>query len=127
MNENVGVWIDHHKAVVVRLSGEEEMIQSVVVGSEKHERFPKGSLDDLLNEKFPSHLKKYYDKIITLLHETDSVLIFGPGEAKVELGVRLGGISLTDRIAGIETEEKMTDAQIVVKIRDHFKSGVRKY
>jgi hypothetical protein len=102
------------------------MIQSVVAGSEKYERFPKGSLDDLLNEKFPSQLKKYYDKIITLLHEADSILIFGPGEAKVELGVRLGGISLADRIAGIETEEKMTDTQIVEKIREHFRSMVRK-
>jgi hypothetical protein len=47
-------------------------------------------------------------------------LIFGPGEAKGELHKRLIDHKLGGLIAGVETQDKMTDRQIAAKIRSHF-------
>ena len=58
--------------------------------------------------------------ITFIISGVDSILILGPGEAKVELGIRLGGETLGARIDDIETEDKMTDGQIAAKVREHF-------
>ena len=54
------------------------------------------------------------------IRDAESILIFGPGEAKDELKERLERNNLSDRVVGIETVDKMTDVQIVAKIRQHF-------
>ena len=122
--ENVGVWIDHQRAVIVRLSGEEKKIQSIIAGSEKqstaeHSKGPH-------HNGFNSEVKEYYDRVISCLHDSASILILGPGEAKVELSVRLKGDSLGEYIAGIETAEEMTDGEIVERIREHFPLDLRR-
>jgi hypothetical protein len=120
MKEDVGVWIDHRKAVVVHVSGEEVNIESIVSGTEKHVRFSGQGAEDHREHRFSNHLKEYYEKVIRLLQDAGSILIMGPGEAKVELSVRLKGDNLGDHIEGIEAEDKMTDGQIVAKVREHF-------
>ena len=67
-----------------------------------------------------SHLNKYYDKVISYISNAESILIFGPGEAKGELEKRLANHGLGGRIVGIETDDKMTDRQIAAKVRQHF-------
>jgi hypothetical protein len=48
-------------------------------------------------------------------------LLFGPGEAKGELKKRLVKMKLGERVAAVETADKMTDGQIAAKVRDYFK------
>jgi hypothetical protein len=62
----------------------------------------------------------YYDAVIASLRGAESILIFGPGEAKVELRQRLRKDKHQGRIVEIETEDKMTDRQIEAKVREHF-------
>jgi hypothetical protein len=52
--------------------------------------------------------------------DAEAILIFGPGEAKGELKHRLEKNNLSGRIAGFETADKMTDSQIMSKVRKHF-------
>jgi len=54
------------------------------------------------------------------LRDAESILIFGPGEAKGELQRRLKRNNLGGRSVGIETVDKMTDRQIAAKVRQHF-------
>jgi hypothetical protein len=54
------------------------------------------------------------------LAEADSILIFGPGEAKGELEKRLASKGLSGRVVGVETVDKMTDRQIAAKVRQRF-------
>jgi hypothetical protein len=52
-------------------------------------------------------------------------MIFGPGEAKLQLRERLSrSKSLSEHVDEIETTDKLTDAQIVAKVKDHF--GMRR-
>ena len=57
---------------------------------------------------------------IASIRDAESILIFGPGEAKGELKQRLETNNLGGRIVGIETVDKMTDRQIAAKVRQHF-------
>jgi hypothetical protein len=66
------------------------------------------------------HLNSYYDEVISCIRDAESILIFGPGEAKGELKKRLEKDNLGGCIVGIETSDKMTDPQIVAKVRAHF-------
>jgi hypothetical protein len=93
---------------------------------EKHVRFSGGaqgdSAEDIRDNKFSGHLDKYYDKVIECIGDAESVLIFGPGEAKGELRKRLESKELGGRIAGVETVDKMTERQIAAKVRQRFQA-----
>lgn len=91
---------------------------------EKHVRFSGGAEDsaaeDQRDRRFTGHLHKYYDKVVSCIRDADSILILGPGEAKIELKRRLESEALGGRIVRIETVDKMTEHQIAAKVRQHF-------
>ncbi len=120
MKRNVGVWIDHRKAVIVRITDGVEEIHSIESDMEKHVRHSGGSPEDQRDHRFTNHLKEYYAKVIPFLHDADSILILGPGEAKGEFEKRLSAESFSARIISIETVDKMTSHQIAAKVREHF-------
>lgn len=132
MKREVGLWIDHRKAVIVTIENEIDVTREIRSNMEKHVRFssgtrskapnvPKGSTaEDMRDRQFGDHLGKYYDGVISFIRAADSIWIFGPGEANVELENHLKRDGLEGRIVGIETVDKMTDQQIAAKVRDHF-------
>jgi hypothetical protein len=134
MKKNVGLWIDHRKAVIVTIDNEGEVTREITSNMEKHVRFSNGkrsntikkdqgsTAEDMRDRQFGDHLDKYYDEVIASIRDADAIWIFGPGEAKVELENRLKHEKLGGCIAGVETVDKMTDHQIAAKIRDHFPS-----
>jgi len=128
MKRNVGVWIDHQKAVIVSLAEKREEIREMQSDMEKHVRFSGGaqvgSAEDQRDRRFMGHLDKYYDKVISMIRDADSILILGPGEAKGEFEKRLRAESFGARIDGIETMDKMNYDKIVAKVREHFLNSV---
>ena len=126
MKKQVGLWIDHREAVVVIVADEGEETKRIISNMEKHVRFSGGaqasSEEDMRDNKFSGHLDKYYDKVITCIGNAESILIFGPGEAKGELEKRLEHTELSGRIVAIETVDKMTDRQIAARVRQRFQA-----
>ena len=132
MTDKAGVWIDHRKAVVVTISPEGEHTTLITSEVEKHpERDGDSPLrgayearqvpaDDSRQRRLTGELNVYYDAVIAAMRNYDSVLIFGPGEAKDELHKRLLKMKLGARVAAVQTDDKMTDGQIVAKVRAHF-------
>ena len=132
MKRKVGLWIDHRNAVIVFLAGEEEEIQLVRSNVEKQIRRAAGSRsggsfesqavqsDGRQQRAFTRHLNTYYNEVISCIRDAESILIFGPGEAKGELKKHLEHQRLGERIVGIETTDKMTDPQITAKVRQYF-------
>ena len=132
MKTKVGLWIDHKKAVIVAVTDKGEEIGLVVSKVEKQLQRSgdsplKGSYearkvpaDDSRQRTFTAHLNIYYDAVIASIRDAESILIFGPGEAKGELKKRLERIDLGGRIVSVETVDKMTDRQIAAKVRRHF-------
>ena len=132
MKKEAGLWIDHKKAVIVIITDEKEEIRLIISKIEKQlgrsggirsttpfesQRVP---ADDSRERKFTGHLNIYYDAVIACIRDAESILIFGPGEAKGELKERLERKNLGGCIIGIETVDKMTDRQIAAKVRQRF-------
>ena len=78
--------------------------------------------DNKPERRFIAHLNIYYDEVISRIRDAESILIFGPGEAKGELKKRLQREGIGGRIVGVETVDEMTDHQIAAKARQHFLS-----
>jgi hypothetical protein len=118
MTKNVGLWIDHKKAMVVTMLGKGEDIKEI---KSEVEQELETSTDDHRQSAATGHLNIYYDAVIDCLRDADSILIFGSGEAKQELRKRLEkDKKLGDRIVDVLTTDKMTDPQIAAKVREYF-------
>ena len=123
MKQEVGVWIDHKQAFVVLIGEGAEETQRIKSDVEKHlHRFASegGSADDRQDRQFAAHIGGYYDKVISRIGNAESILLFGPGEAKGEFAKRLISKGLGERVVGVETADKMTDSQIAAKVRQHY-------
>jgi hypothetical protein len=124
MKKEVGLWIDHRKTIIVSVTDNREKTSLIKSGMEKHVRYSgaaqEDSAEDQRDTRFTGHLNQYYDHIISLIRDAESILIFGPGEAKVELEKRLERESLSGRVVAVETVDKMTNRQIAAKVRDYY-------
>jgi hypothetical protein len=132
MKTEVGLWIDHRKAIVVAVTDKGEETGLIISKAEKHlsrsgDSPLEGShdsqqvpADDSRQRRLTGQLNIYYDAVIASIRDAESILIFGPGEAKGELKERLKKAHLSGRIVGIETADKMTDHQVAAKVRQHF-------
>ena len=132
MRTRVGLWIDHRKAMVVAVTDQGEEMGLIISRVEKQPRRSGDSplkgpyephhvqAEDSRQRTFTGHLNIHYEAVIACLRDAESILIFGPGEAKGELKERLEKNSLGGRIVGIEPVDKMTDRQIAAKVRQRF-------
>jgi stalled ribosome rescue protein Dom34 len=124
MKKEVGLWIDHTKAVIFSLSNEGAEVKRISSDLKKDVPFPgdvqKESAEVLGDKRLSDHLNNYYDEVVNYICDAESILIFGPGEAKNVLKKRLESRKLHQRVVGFETADKMTDNQIVVKVRQRF-------
>jgi len=62
MTREVGVWIDHRKAVIAIIAGKTEGLRQVISNMEKHVRYSgaaQDSAEDQRDRRFTGHLNKY--------------------------------------------------------------------
>jgi stalled ribosome rescue protein Dom34 len=129
MTTQVGLWIDHRKAVIVVVSAEGDATSHIESNVEKHVRYSggghshesrPGTAEDTQDRHFDGQLNKYYDAVIERIRDAEAILILGPGEAKGELRTRLEQGGLGARIVGVETADKMTERQVSAKVREYM-------
>lgn len=132
MKTKAGLWVDRRQAIVVLLTDTGEEIKEIMSNAEKQLRRTgstplQGNFDpqhvpaDATRQRaYTTELNSFYDEIIDSVRDAESILIFGPGEAKGELKKRLDGKNLGDSVVGIETVDNMTNPQIAAKVRQHF-------
>ena len=132
MKAQVGLWIDHREALIVALTENGEETTRIASNVEKQLRRSGRSpsdapfeaqmvpADDARERDYQGHLARYYDEIAWYLREAGSVLILGPGEAKGELKKRLAKGKEGARLVALETADKMTEPQVVARVRQYF-------
>jgi hypothetical protein len=130
--DSAGIWIDHRRAFIVTLSSDAERTQVILSNAQKHpERGGDSPLkgpyeahavpaDDSRQRALTAQLKVYYDAVVAAVRSCGHVFIFGPGEAKGELHGRLGRANVGDLITKVEAADKMSDGEIVAKVREYF-------
>jgi hypothetical protein len=141
MKKYVGIWLDHREAFVVSFTknqpfvdGNQEMIERIESDIERRVRLSGGSrsrktpygpqeisVDGKQEDRVKGQLRKYYHQIMQRISDADRILIFGPGEAKIELKKEIEkSKQLAARIKKIESADKMTKRQIAAKMRTFF-------
>jgi hypothetical protein len=132
MSTKIGLWIDHRNAIVVAITEQGEKIEEIASGVQKQlqragDRPLEGDYevvqvpaDDSRQRDFTKHLNIYYAAVIAAIRDAESILLFGPGEAKGELKQQLDKNNLGGQIVDIETVDKMTNPQIAAKVREYF-------
>lgn len=124
---HAGLWLDQRRAVIVVVTnhGEEMHENPSNIDQSFYGKNEAGvedaSTQDMRDRKYRKRLSRSYDSIITILRDTEAVLIFGPGEGKDELVKRLQVKGLKRRVKGVEMANKMTGRQIAARVREHFK------
>jgi stalled ribosome rescue protein Dom34 len=79
-----------------------------------------------IDERRKHHLRQYYQKIIRAIQDSRKVLIFGPGEAKLELEKEIRkSKELAEKLVGVEAADKMTERQVAAKVRRYFFPGLK--
>jgi len=133
MEKLFGLWVDHEKAVIVSLIGESHKVIHLESDIEGRFRLKGGSrsntpwgIQSATSEskrdfRYSKHLNIYFQNIIDLLKEAKQIYIFGPGEAKFELKKKIEKNNMfLDKISDIETTDKLTEPQIVAKVKKYF-------
>lgn len=130
---NVGLWIDHRKAVVVTIADGTETTAVVRSDAEDPPKRTGGAraaspyesrtavADDSRERRMKGRLGLYYSRVLAQVGDAASVVIFGPGEAKGELAKQIA----KDRpgstmVQDVQTVGRLTMPQIAARVRAHF-------
>ena len=128
MSNKAGIWIDHRKAVIVSVSADSvttKTLESDVGSHARYSAMPDAGGEKKYEERYGQHLDRYYDEVISQLGKPDAILIFGPGEAKLQLKERLSRTKVfSEGIVEIDTTDKLTTPQIVAKVKEHYGIGL---
>jgi hypothetical protein len=120
----VGIWIDHKKAVIVSIAAGHVTTKTLESDVGPHPHFSgsqEGGGEKKYEERLNHELDRFYDDVIRQLGKPDALLLFGPGEAKLQLKERLGRSSaLSKSIVAVDSTDKLTDPQIVAKVKEHY-------
>lgn len=132
MSKQAGIWIDKQHATLVLLSDDGTSIERFEItsnaespGSGEHITPPTYTKNDFVAEdrlerKKLATREKMYAEISHFLRGVDSLFLLGPGEAKIEFRKHLASGSSPSIISEIETSDKLTENQLVAKVRHHF-------
>ena len=145
MKKFIGIWVDRKKAVIVTKKRPEQAYEKDVeitvtqiksdverkvrlAGGSRTRNVPWGpqeiTVDSKIESRQKQQLKKYYHRIIEVIKDADKVLIMGPGETKLELKKEVENLkTLSPKIVGIQTCDKMTDKQIAARVQSFFSNN----
>jgi stalled ribosome rescue protein Dom34 len=121
---HAAIWIDHREARVFHFSATD--VETLVLQPDnptRHIHHKANSIGSGHASTSPDYLRAIAESI----SDAGSVLITGPGNAKTELVefIRLHDSKLAKVIAGVETVDHPTDAQLVACARKYLKAADR--
>ena len=136
MKKKIGIWIDHKEAILVSIEGDQTTVEHIESHAESHFR-PSGgwksagtsvaqsvSKEQKADERRKHQFHNFCKTVIKKAAEAESIFIFGPGEAKLQLAKEIDKIKgQKERIAAVEAADRLTENQIVAKVKSFF--GVR--
>lgn len=132
-NKYAGLWIDHKQTIIVFLIDGRITVSRLESNIKGRFRLSGGSRSALpygpqeisseqkKDKRYLQHIRKYYTQVVHALEDTDGIFIFGPGEAKRELEKEIKkSKQLSAKLKRIENADKMTENQIVTKVKKFF-------
>jgi len=119
MTQQIGVWIDHRKAVIVDVGHAEP--RTIASDLDAHTRFVGGGGEKRHEARAEGELERYLDAVLVGIGQPQELFIFGPGEAKQQLRARLAETTGPAKpTMALESADALTEPQIVTRVLQHF-------
>ncbi len=120
--QHAGLWLDNAKAILITNTSNNGIGDYAIQDKVKaHEKHGGGSEHSMNNAKHSDNLKFFKD-ISSLLLNYDEILIFGPGKSQEQFQNFLkGDAHFHNKKITIDSDEQLTDPQMIAKVRDFFK------
>ncbi|HOX26027.1 MAG TPA: hypothetical protein PLL30_09310 [Candidatus Krumholzibacteria bacterium] len=133
MRQKIGLWLDRKRAVLVTVRDQTFSSETIELevpppahsggglraapGQSAHGVGP----DDRQDARLSHYLDRFYDAIIARLGDAEQIHILGPGQAKHELKRKIASHkALASRPLSLENADRLTDPQIVARVREVF-------
>ena len=124
MSHDIGIWLDQKKAVIVSATASQaSVVKTLHADVDPHPHFTgqDSGGEKKYEERHSQQLQRYFDEIISQVGTPDAVLLLGPGEAKEQLKNRIErSTALSHASVVVENADRLTDPQIVAKVKEHF-------
>jgi hypothetical protein len=128
-----GIFIDHKKAIIVAIDGENNISSEEYKFPASPSRFAGEGTDktglfrhtlnrqDHKQQRAQAEFKKFCKEIVGKLNKANQVYIFGPAEGKYDLYREIEGRkSMSEVYVEIGTSDKMKKTEIVRAVKEHF-------
>lgn len=130
MHKRVGLWLSRNKAVIVSIADNIEAKRIITSDMEHYVLYSTvvpgdGSMENVRDRRFWSHLDEYYDKIVAHIRDAVEIQIFGPEVAKYELQKHLEDEGLAGHIVSMEEVGTLTDLEIATIVQKRFPTHSR--
>jgi hypothetical protein len=120
--KNLGIWMDHSTANLIDLDSmkKTQSIVSNFTNNTKEEALNRS--ESLMQNKRQQMNEAFYKEIAAKILKYNSVLLFGPTNANVELHNYLNkDLHFKNIHIEVASADKMTDNQQVAFVKEHFK------
>lgn len=121
--KQIGVWMDHNRAQIMPLTGI-TISTSQIESNFEHDKKTSShnGSENLMNNKEQKDQAAYYHKISKALEGYDEILLFGPTEAKNELGnIMKKDHRFSESKIEIKTSDKLSENEMSHFTKKHFK------
>ena len=116
-----GVWLDHHKAMVI--TAEDDSGEYAILDKVKAPEEHVGGNEHSIHNTQQSNLLKHFKSVAKLLVKYDEILVFGPGTAQEQFQKHLQeDAQFKSKKIIVDSAGQLTDAQMVAQVRDFFKA-----
>ena len=130
MHTYYGIWIDHAHATLVKSNKLAEMtlthfgsaVESHIHGTHDSNEHLTIVNQQKQEERRHNEMKTFSREILTHIMDADELVVFGPGTAKHEFKHQLEEHKvLAEKLKGVETTDKLTEAELKDFVKTFFK------
>ena len=116
-----GLWLDHHKAIVVKNHDAQNAFKFFLCSPVKAEVQHGNSSENAANNAEQTNKAKYFKEIAHLLTNSEEVFITGPGTIQEELKNFLHDTAQFKNLKiTLDTAQHMSDEEVLDAVKSHF-------
>jgi len=134
MKNNIGIWIDTHQAVVIKLSNGDQTVKVIESHIETKVRIPGESkkygrfggqymtYEKNRENKKTEQTKQFLKILLNEIKDCDAVVLFGPSIMKTIFEKEIkNNLNLIGKLSGVFDADSMTENQMVSRVKDFYK------
>ena len=135
MKNNIGIWIDTHQAVLIKLSNGDQTVKIIESHIDTKVRTPEESKKyGRFGGRYITYEKNWENKKLAQTHEflkillnkiedCDAVMLFGPSIMKTIFEKEIkNNLNLIGKLVGVFDADSMTENQMVAWVKDFYKN-----